>query len=245
MRSKITTIAALAGLLTLGAGATPAHAMFGYKAATFKVEVQGVQTNAWKTDHANQGGCDADMKGEGTEVVRFHSKPKLVKAYTFTGSRPMFLNTGKKFDRYIDLISKITRRGTMTVSGGKVCSYGDGSGGQEQPAPDCGTKYSKWYAELNYSSIKRDFLMLEQALVVPLGPFHNCPNGSGSWPSLLDRTQKRGEVGQRLPQRDLFGPNRQHVIRAAAREEATSEDHWHQTTIQYTIKLTRIGRVQG
>jgi hypothetical protein len=244
MRTKITTIAALAGVLAIGESAAPAQAMFGYKAATFKVEVKGVQTNAWKTDHANQGGCDADMHGDGTEVVRFHSKPKLVKAYTFTGSKPMFLNTGKKFDRYIDLISKITRRGSMTVSGGQVCSYGDGTGGEAPKPPDCGTKYSKWYAELNYSSNKRDLLMLEQALVVPLGPFYNCPNGSGAWPSLLDRTDK-GEVGRRLPPRDLFGPNRLHIIRAAGREEATSGDHWHQTTIQYTIKLTRIGKVQG
>jgi hypothetical protein len=243
MRTKITTIACLAGIAAIGASAAPAQATFGYKAATFKVEVEGVQTNAWKTNHVNQGGCDADMNGEGTEVVRFHSTPKLVKAYSFTGSKPMFLNSGKKFDKYIDLISKITRRGTMTVSGGKVCSYGDGTGG-EKPQPDCGTKHSKWYAELNYSSNKRDFLMLEQALVVPLGPFRHCPSGNGAWPSMLDRTNK-GEVGRRLPQRDLFGSNRLHIIRAAGREEATSGDHWHQTTIQYTIKLTRVGKVQS
>ena len=243
MRTKITTITALAGVLALGAAAAPAQAMFGYKAATFRVEVQGVQTNAWKTDHANQGGCDADMKGEGTEVVRFSSKPKIVKAYTFTGSSPQFLGTGRKFNKDIDLISKITRRGTMSVSGGRVCSYGDGTGSQPPP-PDCGTKYSKMYAELNYVYGKRDFLTLEQSLVVPLGPFRNCPSGAGAWPSLLDRTAK-GPVGRQLPQRDLFGPMRQHVIRAAAREEATSGDHWHQTTIQYTVKLTRIGKVQG
>jgi hypothetical protein len=98
----------------------------------------------------------------------------------------------------------------MTVSGGRICSYGDGTA-QEPPAPDCGTKHSKWYAELNYSSRKRDFLMLEQAPVLPLGPLLRCPSGSGAWPALL---------------------------------EATSGDHWHQTTIQYTIKLTRVGKVR-
>jgi hypothetical protein len=243
MTTKITTIAALAGVLALGAGATPAQAMFGYKAATYRVEVQGVQTNAWKTDHVNQGGCDADMKGEGTEVVRFHSKPKLVRAFTFTGSRPTFMGSGKKFNNYIDLVSKITRHGTMTVSGGVPCSNGGGAESTPNP-PDCGTKYSTAYAELNYSSTKRDFITLEETIPA-LGPFRNCVSGSGSWPALLVTTLKHGDVGQRLPQRDLFGPNRLHIVRAAAREEDTTGDHWHQTTIQYTIKLTRIGKVQG
>jgi hypothetical protein len=31
MRFKVTTIASLVGLMALGAGATPAHAMFGYR----------------------------------------------------------------------------------------------------------------------------------------------------------------------------------------------------------------------
>jgi hypothetical protein len=244
MTTKITTIAALAGVLAIGAGAAPAQAMFGYKAATYKVEVQGVQTNAWKTDHVKSGMCDANMKGEGTEVVRFHSKPKLVRAFTFTGSRPTFMGSGKKFNNYIDLVSKITRRGSMNVSNdGEACANGGGAPSTPNP-PDCGTKYSTAYAELNYSSTKRDFLTLEQTIPA-LGPFRNCVSGSGSWPALLTSTLKRGDVGQRLPQRDLFGPNRLHIVRAAAREEATSGDHWHQTTIQYTIKLTRIDKVQG
>jgi hypothetical protein len=247
MNLRIKTIASLAvaGTVAAGCATAPAQAApgFGLKSAVFKVEVEGVQTNAWKTDHANQGGCDVDIHGDGTEVVRFKSKPKVVKLYQFGQSTPLFLNSGKRHDKYVDLASTITRRGSVTTSGGQICSYGDGTGSTQTPKPpDCGTKRSVWYAELNYSSKKRDFLKLDQALVVPLGPFYNCPNGDGSWPSLLDRTPK-GEVGQRLPARDLFGPNQQHVIRAAGRDEYRDTEDWHQTTIQYSIRLTRIGKV--
>jgi hypothetical protein len=245
MNLRIKTIASLAGVLAVGCATAPAQAApgFGLKSASFKVEVEGVQTNAWKTDHANQGGCDVDIHGDGTEVVRFKSKPKVVKLYQFGKSTPLFLNSGKRYDKYIDLASKITRRGSVTTSGGQICSYGDGTGSTQTPKPpDCGTKRSTWYAELNYSSRKKDFLTLEQAPVVPLGPFYNCPWGSGAWPSLLDRTPK-GEVGRRLPTSDLFGSNQQHVIRAAGRDEYSDSEDWHQTTIQYSIKLTRIGKV--
>jgi hypothetical protein len=246
MNPRIKTIACLAVAGAVSVAAAPAQAKtgFGLKSASFKVEVEGVQTNAWKTDHANQGGCDVDIHGSGTEVVRFKSrKPKVFKLYQFGTTTPNFLNSGKKFDKYIDLAAKITRRGSISTTGGQICSYGDGTGATTPPKPpDCGTKHSTWYGELNYSSRKKNFLMLEQALVVPLGPFYNCPNGSGSWPSLLDRT-KKGEVGQRLPTGDLFGPNQQHVIRAAGRDEYSDKETWHQTTIQYTIKLTRVGKV--
>ncbi len=247
MNPRIKTIAclAVAAVAAGGTAASPAAAKnpFGYKSASFKVEVQGVQTNAWKTDHASHGGCDVDIHGSGTEVVRFQSKPKVVKLYQFGNTTPLFLNTGKRYDKYIDLESKITRRGSIQTGAGQICSYGDGTGGTTPKPPDCGTKHSRWYAELNYSPSKKDFLTLEQSLVVPLGPFRNCPSGSGAWPSLLDRTAK-GPVGRRLPARDLFGSNQQHAIRAAAREEYTSTEDWHQTTIQYTIKLTRVGKVQ-
>ena len=150
MNLRIKTIASLAGVLAVGCATAPAQAApgFGLKSASFKVEVEGVQTNAWKTDHANQGGCDVDIHGDGTEVVRFKSKPKVVKLYQFGKSTPLFLNSGKRYDKYIDLASKITRRGSVTTSGGQICSYGDGTGSTQTPKPpDCGTKHSTWYAE--------------------------------------------------------------------------------------------------
>lgn len=179
---KLTALLALATASALVLAA-PAGAKqpFAYKSATFKVEVEGVQTNAWRTDHANRGGCDVDIHGDGTEVVRFKSKPKIVKLYQFGSTTPMFLNSGKRYDTYIDLVSKITRRGSVTTTGGQVCSYGDGTGATQPPKPpDCVTKHSVLYAELNYSSRKKNLLMLEQAMVVPLGPFYNCPSGLSS-----------------------------------------------------------------
>jgi hypothetical protein len=243
-RTTITTIAAALACSAAAAGpaqaANPANP-FDYKSAKFKVEVEGVQTTAWTHAHTKQFACDSNSKGEGTEVVRFASRPKVVQLFQIGNTTPLFRN-GRRIDAAIDLLSTITRRGTLSDWGADVCSHGNGTGGETPPPPDCGTKRSKLYTDLRYSSAKKDFITLEQSLVVPLGPFRNCPVGGLAWPSFLDRTN-RGEVGRRLPARALFGASRKHIVIATGRSERRDAEDWHRTTIRYSIALTRIGRV--
>ena len=84
MIRKTTTAIALAAALAAAAGPGTAHAAKpnanGLKTAFFKVTVDGVQTTTWKTDHKGKGGCDQDAWGNGTEKVRFTSRPTTVRA---------------------------------------------------------------------------------------------------------------------------------------------------------------------
>jgi hypothetical protein len=244
MRTTLTTLAALAACAFVAAPAQAANPAnpFDYKSAKFKVEVEGVQTTAWTHSHTKQFACDSNSKGEGTEVVRFASKPKVVQLFQIGNTTPLFRN-GRKIDAAIDLLSRITRRGTWSDWGADICSHGNGTGGETPPPPDCGTKRSKLYTDLRFSSAKKDFITLEQSLVLPLGPFRNCPVAGLSWPSFLDRTDK-GEVGRRLPVRTLFGRNRKHIVVVTARKEHRDAEDWYRTTIRYSIALTRIGAVK-
>lgn len=240
MKTTIAILAAAAAGVALAAA--PAHAAFGYKAATFKLEVEGVQTNSWSTNHVKQGRCDADMRGQGTEVVRFRSRPAVAHIAVFGGTTPL-IRTGKRFGVPFDLDATITRTGVMTVGEGEPCSAGDGTGGEAPRAPDCGTKRSTFYADLTYSTRRKDFIRLEQSIVAPLGPFRRCPAAGRSWPTILDSANYR-EVGQRLPIADLLGRDRKHIVIATARESRASGDTQYTTTIRYTIALTRIGAVR-
>lgn len=238
MKTTVTIIAAAAACIAAG----PADAAFQYRAAKFKLEIEGVQTNSWSQSHVKDGPCDFDIHGEGTEVVRFHSVPTVVDIAQFMGTTPL-IRAGKRYGVPFDLDAKITRRGVLTMANGEVCSSGDGTGGPTPPARDCGTKRARFYADLRYSSARKDLLQMEQSLVVPLGTFRNCPSGPGSWPSILDRANGR-EVGRRLPPSELFGPDGKHIVLVAARESRTGGDTNHTTTIRYSIALTRIGKVR-
>ena len=232
---------AAAALATSGAAATPADAAF-FKSAKYRVEVEGVQTTKWQSKHVSQGGCDSNSEGSGTEVVRFKNKgPVVVTMYAWNRSTPMFLK-GRRTAEF-DLDSRIARQGSLKHWGGQVCSYGDGTGSDTPPAPDCGVKRSDdMSVELRYAH-RSNLLMLEQSLVPPYGPFYHCPSGGVSWPSLLDHRTGGKEVGRRLPPRDLlrYGKN---VVVVAAKETRTTAESTYETTIRYTLSLTRLGKVR-
>ena len=186
MDSLTTRVALLAAATTLAAGAATAEAKTPFvQKGKFRVQVEGVQKTTWQHQHVKQFDCDSNSSGSGTEKVRFKSKPKVVSIFKFGRSTPTILQ-GRSGNAILDLRSKITRNGTRTDSGGKVCSYGDGNGAAPK-APDCGTKRSVLYADLDYLHGRKDVIGLDQSLAVPLGPFYNCPVGGTSWPSLLDR----------------------------------------------------------
>jgi hypothetical protein len=241
MDSLITRVALLAAATTLAAGAATAEAKTPFlQKGKFRVQVEGVQKTTWQHQHVKQFECDSNSVGSGTEKVRFKSKPEVVSIYKFGRSTPVVMQ-GKKGNPILDLRSKITRNGTRTESGARVCSYGDGNGTAPK-APDCGTKRSVLYAELDYVFGRRDVIGLEQSLAVPLGPFYNCPVGGTAWPSLLDRDVKSSKtIGTRLPARDLFRYGK-HIVIGKGREKQTGAEDSSTTTIRWELTLTRLGK---
>ena len=204
----------------------------------FKVEVEGVQKTTWSTNHVQQFECDANVVGSGKETVRFRSKPVVAHIAKFGDSAPI-VTVGRK-DKGLALLSKITRNGTRTESGAKVCSYGDGTGGETPPPPDCGTKRSTLFADLDYVYGRSNVIGLEQSLAVPLGPFFNCPVGGDSWPTLLDRNRNSKQFGAKLPAKDLFKYGKNIVI-VRGRDDYEDTDTKATTTIRYSIALTKVG----
>jgi hypothetical protein len=233
-------IAVAAALLSVGVAA-PADAAFKVRNGTFKVEIEGVQTNSWTHSHTKKFDCDSNSKGSGTEVIRFKSKPKKLRAIQVGAGSPFLMKAKGERDDMIDLTSKVTRRGERTHWGAKVCSYGDGTGGQQPPAKDCGTKRLDGLSvEVDYSRQRRGFMYLEQTLAVPLVGFKNCPSAGISWPSLLERDSKGREIGRKLPFNSLF-THKKNIIRGAGREVRNDGETQSTTTIEWTISLTRVG----
>ena len=230
-------LALAAGALT----AAPAAAKTPFvQQGKFRVQVEGVQKTTWTHQHAKQFDCDSNSVGSGKETVRFKSKAEVVKIFKFGRSTPIVMQ-GKRGKAILDLRSKITRNGTRTESGGKVCSYGDGNGTAPK-APDCGTKRSVLFADLDYLSGRKDVIGLQQSLALPLGPFYNCPVGGTSWPSLLDRdVNKSRDIGTKLPARELFRYGKHIVIGKGREKQANAEDS-STTTIRWELTLTRLGK---
>ncbi len=202
----------------------------------FEVEVEGVQKTTWSTNHVQQFECDSNVVGSGKETVRFRSKPAVAHIAKFGEAAPI-VTIGRK-NKGLALLSEITRDGKRTESGAKVCSDGDGTGGQP-PAPDCGTKRSTLYADLDYVHDRKDVIGLEQSLAVPIGPFLNCPVGGDSWPALLDRNRNSKQFGAKLPVKDLFKYGKNIVI-VRGRDAYEDTDTKATTTIRYSIALTEI-----
>ena len=229
---------AMAVAAALGA-AVPADAASRFQTGKFKVELEGVQKTTWQTKHVKQFDCDVNIDGQGTETVRFRSRPAVVTVARFGASTPILMI--KRKQAILDLRSRITRQGAIETSGGKVCSHGDGTGGTP-PSPDCGTKRSTLFAELTYDARHKSLIGLEQSLAMPLGPFRNCPASGTSWPSLLDYDGPRSRmIGQRLPVRSLFRHGKNIVIGRGRDVQANGGDS-STTTIRWTLSLTRLGK---
>lgn len=79
----------------------------------------------WSTHHDSQFDCDVNIDSSGTEKTRFKSKKVRVKLSRYGDLDPIFI--GPK--GHIPLKGRITRNGSVKTWGGKVCSYGDGTGG--------------------------------------------------------------------------------------------------------------------
>jgi hypothetical protein len=244
MRRKITTIAclAVAGATFAAAPAGAKTPTFGFKTAKFRIEVSGVQTTAWKEDHKAKFDCDYTAKGEATEVIRFASKPLVATATSYSATDPTFRVGKKTFRAEVRMPSKVTRRSNYQMFPGKVCSYGDGTGGQEKPQPDCGQRNLTIWAEVRFQYGR---LLVDDGddVFVPLPGYRHCIIGGTAYPNMLWRGGKNA-VGKPLTGRQLFTGPKVRTITVGRREVNQDEDSWDETTIKYTVKLTRLTRVR-
>jgi hypothetical protein len=241
MPSRITTLACLA-VACSGLSVSPAAAKtgFGFKTAKFRIQVQGVQTTAWKSDHSiSSTACGTAYKGDGTEVVRFASKPVVATATSYSASDPSF-RVGKRFGAILQMPGKVTRHSNF-AQWGASCTDGDGRGGKTPPPPDCGQKKIAIAGEVKFNGGR---LMVDDPsdLVVPLPAFRNCHVDGTAFPQILWRSGKNA-IGKPLTGRQLFDGRKARTITVGRREEYRSPKDWHETTLKYTVTLTRISAV--
>jgi hypothetical protein len=245
MRTKITTIAclAVAGAVATTSSAAAATPTFGFKTATYRIEVSGVQTTAWKSDHLPEFECDIEHHGEATEVIRFAGKPFTAKVTSYSASDPTFL-VGKKFGAQLELPATITRRSNYKQIAYKACASGDGTAPNTAPPPsDCGQRKTTVDAEVRF---KGGRLMLDDSgdLVVPLPLYRNCVIGGTAYPNML-YTLGKNAVGKPLTGRALYRGPKVRVVTVGRRDEFRDNESWHETTLKYTIKLTRLTKVRS
>ncbi len=243
MRSKITTVACAALLGGVLAG-PPADAKtgFGFRTATFRIQVQGVQTTAWKANHPlGRALCDTGYKGDGTEVVRFASKRMLASATSYNVDDPSF-RVGTAFGAVLAMPGKATRHSNF-MQWGTPCTDGDGKGGKTPPAPDCGRRRITVDGEVKFNRGRLTVDEPPNDLFVPLPTFVNCHVEGTAFPSLLWRGGKNA-IGKPLTGRQLFGGPKTRTITVGRREVYRDAESWHETTLKYVVTLTRVSKVR-
>jgi hypothetical protein len=243
MRTRFTALAclALAGATVAAAPAAEAKPGFGFKSAKFRIAVDGVQTTAWKTDHPiGTAACDVGYKGEGTEVVRFASKPLTVTATSYGVGEPRF-QAGKKFGAVLEMPGKVTRRSDFKLWG-NPCTDGDGRGGKAPVPPDCGQRKVTVDGEVKFVGGR---LLVDRPAsdFLPLPPYRNCHVEGTAFPELLWRGGKNA-VGKPLSARKLFAGRKARAITVGRRDVYQDAEDWHETTLKYTVTLTRISKVK-
>jgi hypothetical protein len=220
-------VAALAPASAAGATET--------RSGTFRVELEGVQTTTWSTEHAAQFECDVTIDGMGSETVVFRAKPAVVDVQTV--GRTVLIRRGRE-DATLGLLATIEREGYVNTTAGAICADGDGGGGAPTLS-DCGTKRSKVGVELRYVSPRRGAIGLEPGLGVPVSTFANCPDAGTTWPFLLTRNGNGRPVSQVLPVDDLFAHGKNIVVARGSEKQDDGETE-STTTIRWTLSFTRL-----
>jgi hypothetical protein len=229
---------ALALVVAAPAGVASA-ASTGVRAAELTVQLEGVQKTTWEKHHFSEGGCDVAIDGSGSETYRFRSPKLRVHAYRTPAGVAL---VGAKGEPLLRLAGTVRRQGTIAVGAGEICSYGDGTGEATQPAPpDCGTRQVSGTAALGFGGRADGLVIIAPGLDEPKDPFVNCPTGTrDQFPNLLTRSDA-GQIGRRLPGRDLFRYGQNIVVARGTRSYRDSETSVS-TSIRWTATFTRVKR---
>lgn len=142
----------------------------------------------------------------------------------------------------LEMPGKLTRRGDFKEFATE-CTDGDGRNGVAPPAPDCGRRDVTIDAEVKF---ERGRLLVDRSQdpFVPLPPYRNCKVWGTAYPSLLWRDGNNA-IGKSLSARRLFGGPRVRTITVGRRFDHQSAELWHETTLKYTVTLTRIGTARS
>jgi hypothetical protein len=245
MRLILGCAAALAAVMVT---AGPAAAAPLPKIYDYEIEIRGAQTNKWSHDHANQGGCDVDIHGSGRETVKFSSRPLHVKIMRGGGTTEPFTILPPDPTRGPDLPLRATvkRSGSISTTGGEVCSYGDGTGDVRAQGPvDCGTKKASGLrVSLRFLKTPKNMLYMTEGYTDPADPFQNCPGGSGAFPDLLHNDTHFNPIGHRFNRHDLgllFAQGKFELIAHGTKHYDDPESS-STTSIWWAVSFKKLGK---
>jgi hypothetical protein len=238
-------LAVITAVTALGAAAIPATAAEQPKIrnAYFKVTIEGVQKDKWNAFH--QGGahkCDATVSQKGSEVVKFRSKPILIKATDMEGlSNPVFSHGDGSSLYPFKLRGTVSRQSQINASPTPPECGGKGGGGIPK---DCGTKPLRGLkARADYALGKPYGYIQIQSDSSARDPFRNCGGGSQGFPHLLDYTAQNKRIDSELPRNEVFDKSLGKIIvigrgRSVQKGEETEDI----ASIRWEVTLKRVKR---
>ena len=187
----------------------------------FRVSVEGMQTTTWTSQDAGLTACFDGERGEGTQVVKFSSKPVTMHAYEGV-PQPFFFKKGDRGGLELALRGTIDRRSSIACEGVPT------------PESDCGTKALTGMKVMPRYLYRRDRVVLDQNHGNRATSFAACPIYGDDWPNLL-------VAGRDLPASKLFG-RRKTVLRAQETSEHADGASTAATTIRWALTFTRVSK---
>ena len=240
MRTKMTTLACLA--LAGGALAVPpaeAKTGFGFKTAKFRIQVQGVQTTAWKSEHQiGTAGCESATRAMAPKSCasprsrssrwRPATAPTTPAPGWATARRcPRYAREGDPSQQLQAVGEPVHRRRRArgqdpSAAGLRSAIDYRRRGSQVQPRPADGRRPER----PRHSAARLPELH---------GRRHRIP-----WHALARRQERDRQAAHRA---QLFRGSGTRTITVGRRDVYQDPERWHETTLKYTVTLTRISKV--
>jgi hypothetical protein len=209
---------------------------------TFRVAIEGYQTNRWDFHHVAESSCDQTVQSAGHEYQSFATRRPVTLQVLRIGDSVVF-GTRKSDANGINLGVRIDRGATHTASPvDPTCTATNGGGAEPAPAQDCGVHYANREVRLEWWQVRRRAgLMLDTGtLFVPLPPYRNCPVGGMSFPELLETVNGR-QIISPAQATDLFDPAfKKHVLLGNGRYHNSTTDGSSTTKIHWAVTLTAV-----
>jgi hypothetical protein len=237
LRIAVVAAGALACIAPAAASAYPK-----VEKRTFKVEIEGYQSNRWDFHHVAESNCDQTVQSSGHEYQSFATRKPVTLQVLRIGDSVVF-GTRKADANGINLRVRIDRGATHAASPlDPTCTAGNGGGAEPAPTQDCGVRYANREVRLEWWQVRRRAgLMLDTGtLFVPLPPYRNCPVGGMSFPELLETVNGR-QIISPAQAADLFDPGfKKHVLLGNGRYHNSTTDGSSTTRIHWAVSLTAV-----
>ena len=236
LRIALVAAGALACLAPAAASAYPK-----VQKRTFKVAIEGYQTNRWDFHHVAESNCDQTVQSSGHEYQSFATGRPVTLQVMRVGDSLIF-GTRRSDANGVNLRVRIDRGATHTASPPDPTCAGNGGGAEPAPAQDCGVRYANREVRLEWWQLRRRTgLMLDSGtLFVPLPPYRNCPVGGTSFPELLETVNGR-QIISPAQAADLFDPAfKKHVLLGNGLYRNSTTDGSSTTRIHWAVSLIAV-----